>query len=1069
MADSQTQGKAYDLLVVLDATASMGTFIHALNKSLPEIISLSALTGCFDRIGVVAYRDYCGGELTEWSGWCSPSGSVTGPDIVDQENVLKMAGGIRATHGGDWPEATKTGLALAYQKMRSDATTIVLFYTDAPPHFPATGGSNHTRERDTLDKKSYGGNGHLFADWVSAAKAFKSGPKKAVVFSVVSGGHISAWSPYLYLSAVTGGTFFTAQSITSDIISQLTLGVLLTWMGAGNEMGDDNTILGEFKLYQDTDDMEQAVDEKSKILRRYYTTGSTLNDRELTDGNIKSLRVALKDMPASIQARGPSARNFAKRYVDDKDYKKLAVEQLRRIIASNVSAISVNPIFGTLWRTVCNDRANEARDGLITMFGLEVDRISDAAQKTRMKTWLEESYNYAAEVQELIASVPEGERFPVVFLDPTEEFATVSAENEDSDDRALNEFTRAELLEIGRSCDYRILRRLGKVLTRLTYVEKKEDLPAHIKNADADDVPQIPMALADPKRKRKFWKILLHAVLPGTMITARPAAVLAALALRMGILPLRDVADQELLAFREKWNTIDIPETWNIGCLSLLLDADSDYEARVAKGTTVRATPNVGILKEEDRKLFKTLVDYKMLEMNLKTTLQAKISWKPEKTKVALGPVVICRQCQYPRSVTMMASNGVCGMCTIETKDCKCQACTPGEDHDDRLKKNVSKDHRETSMGYWVECNRISCRGQYVIYNPDALRVRAKCYYCRHEDGKSAAVGQAPVVECHKCLSRVIWPEEYRPKNLNLSTFECPACTTNVVTIITHDTSAHDLTEENGKDWLLRNEEKAIEAPFNGRSLFYTASHCDLAHLPEKVEILPNNETNLTIAGKLVRNSPEVKLALRRWVLSRRTEAGVCSLCFSNVRKDNLRRACGRAGCHQLICNGCTKDWYGLNAGGRIINVAALSCPFCRRRPAPKTIGAFGLAQMGNLRNAVEEAGSWIYAWCAKCGFAKQYVERACAAGAPPELSGWACDECKLPEGEVVKDKECPGCGVVTEKMGGCDHITCPCGTHWCYACGKDVGADKIYEHIGLEHGGLWDDDDEDYEYDEYD
>ncbi|KAJ3499966.1 hypothetical protein NM208_g17251 [Fusarium decemcellulare] len=551
-----------------------------------------------------------------------------------------MARAIAADYGGDWPEATKTGLARAYQEMRADATTVILFYTDAPPHFPATGGSNYNREKIALKKKgSYGGTGHLFADWVSAANTLKSGPKKAVVFSIVSQGNSSSWTPYLFLSAVTGGALFSA-TITADKISQLTLGMLLTWMGAGKAVEGDTTVVGNIKEYRAVETMGQAKSETDDFLSNYYSTGISYNaSKKPVTANIKESPVALKDMPGVLKARGPSVRNFAKRYVDDDGYKKLAVDQLRRIIASNVSAISVNPIFGTLWRTVCNDRTNEARDGLITMFGLEVDRISDATEKARMKAWLEESYNYAAEIQELIKTVPEQDRFPVVFLDPTEDFSAAPGA-EDEDNRPLNEFTRAELLEIGRSCDYRILRRLGKVLTRLSYVDKKEDLPAHIKTANADDVPQIPMALADPKHKRKFWKILLHAVLPGTMITARPAAVLAALALRMGIVPLRDAADQELLAFRDKWNTIDIPETWNTGCLGLLLDADRDYEKRVLEGVTQRAAADAGILKEEDRKLFKTLVDYKMLEMNLKTTLQAKVGWRPEKTKVALGPVV---------------------------------------------------------------------------------------------------------------------------------------------------------------------------------------------------------------------------------------------------------------------------------------------------------------------------------------------------------------------------------------------------------------------------------------------
>ncbi|KAI8686761.1 hypothetical protein NCS56_00337200 [Fusarium sp. Ph1] len=1066
---AKTRGP-HDLLVVLDATASMSEFIDALNKSLPEVISLSALTGCFERIGVVAYRDYCGGELTEWSGWCSPSGAVSGPDIVSQDEVLSMARGIVADSGGDWPEATKTGLALAYQKMREDATTVMLLYTDAPPHFASTKGSNYKKEKTVLQNMdSYGGTGFLFADWVSAASTLRTGPKKAVVFSILNECNPSSWSAYLYLSAVTGGAFFSA-TITAENISRLTLGFLLTWMGAGKAVEGDTSVAGSIKHYLAADDIHKAKSETSSLLDKYYVTGYTRDcSKKPVTTNIKNTTLALKDMPILLKARGPSVRNFAKRYVEDEGYKKLAVEQLRRIISSNVSAVSVNPIFGTLWRTVCNDRTSEHRDELITMFGLEVSRIADANEKARMKAWLEESYNYAAEIQEQIAAVSEEDRFPLVYLDPTEDF-TSAPSGEGEDNRPLNEFTRAELLEIGRSCDYRILRRLGKVLTRLNYVDKKENLPAHIKAADPAEVPQIPMALADPKYNRKFWKILLHAVLPGTMITSRPAAVLAALALRMGIAPLREVADQELMSFSDKWNTVDIPETWNTGCLGLLLDADRDYEKRVSEGTTQRPNAEAVILKETDRKLFKTLVDYKMLEMNLKTTLQAKIGWRPEMTKVALGPVVICKTCKFPRSVTMMSKRGVCGFCSLRATKCQCQACTRSEDFQDRVNANVCKDHDEKSMGTWVECCRSECRAQYVVYNPKALRVRPKCFYCRHSDGKGTA-GAAPLVECHKCLNRVIWPEEYRPKNLDLTKFECSACASNVVTIISQDTTAQALAKENGTKWILRNDDKAIAETFNGRSLFYTASHCDLAHLPEKVEVIPGQDTSsLTIAGKLVRNQDEVKASLQRWVLSRRTEAGVCSLCFSDFRKDFLKRACGRSGCDQLICNGCSKDWYGINARGRTINVAALSCPFCRRRPAPKTVAAFDLTHLGDLRKAVDDAGSWVYAWCAGCGFAKQYVERACAAGAPPELVDWRCDDCAKGEKKLAS-RECPGCGVVTQKVGGCDHITCPCGAHWCYACGEQKEYNMIYSHIAKEHGGLFvegDDDEEDWVNDEY-
>lgn len=78
--------------------------------------------------------------------------------------------------------------------------------------------------------------------------------------------------------------------------------------------------------------------------------------------------------------------------------RELVVEHLRRLIKDDVTVISFNHVFGSLWRTVCNDRANEAREELIASFGLEVDRIMNQDEKSRMKNWLEESYDYTAEV-----------------------------------------------------------------------------------------------------------------------------------------------------------------------------------------------------------------------------------------------------------------------------------------------------------------------------------------------------------------------------------------------------------------------------------------------------------------------------------------------------------------------------------------------------------------------------------------------------------------------------------------------------------------------------------------------
>ena len=51
--------------------------------------------------------------------------------------------------------------------------------------------------------------------------------------------------------------------------------------------------------------------------------------------------------------------------------------------------------------------------------------------------------------------------------------------------------------------------------------------------------------------------------------------------------------------------------------------------------------------------------------------------------------------------------------------------------------------------------------------------------------------------------------------------------------------------------------------------------------------------------------------------------------------------------------------------------------------------------------------------------------------------------------------KKCPSCKVLIEKIDGCNHVSCKCGAHICWWCMGVFGADKIYEHMNLTHGGI--------------
>lgn len=50
--------------------------------------------------------------------------------------------------------------------------------------------------------------------------------------------------------------------------------------------------------------------------------------------------------------------------------------------------------------------------------------------------------------------------------------------------------------------------------------------------------------------------------------------------------------------------------------------------------------------------------------------------------------------------------------------------------------------------------------------------------------------------------------------------------------------------------------------------------------------------------------------------------------------------------------------------------------------------------------------------------------------------------------------KKCPNCSFPTSKNGGCNHIHCRCGTHWCWKCRwhDSNGQKGIYDHLREAH-----------------
>jgi len=1125
---SHESTEVYDLLLLVDATSSMTNYLQSLRISLPKVLSLSNLTDSFERIGLLAYRDYTEvhaveNPILEWSGWYQHGAAESSGNTTAHELVAKAAS-IQAYGGGDFPEATKTGLARAYSLMREDATTIILLYTDAPPHCWTVADKerrgNYYAEQAALKKAdSYEGSGLYFTDWVAGCKQLHNGPRKAHVFCFLDeilGSNTLHFGYYLYLSTITRGACLYLNDTAPHNIARVTVDVLLAWMGTEKASAGKEILPATLVRYKSGKGIRKIVDEKDPIANAYFWSQDPSEKASTTMGNKQYLVSKVKQEMEENRAKAPvnpdvlrkylpkkktPVADFARRYVTDEGYRKIVVHELQNIIETDVTSISLNPVFGSLWRTVCNDRTLHVRNELLAAFSLSVDRIHNADEKTRMKNWLEESYDFSAEILDTIEAVRAEQRFPCVYLDPTIEFLPAKTKGdkaEEDDDRRITAFRRDELLEIGRSCDRRILRRLGKILTQLTYIESADELPTHIAATSNAEVPRIPVSLASKEYEWQFWRILLHTVLPGTMLATRPAMVLAALAIRIGLKPLFPTAASALLFWRDKWNDPEVPETWSVGCLGLLLDADAEYRKQGDhNGSAVSGDSE--LLLPSDRELFTNLVAYKLAEANLLTTLEAKISWTPSKTQSSIGHVEKCTQCKHPRSITIMVPNsgGKCGLCVVsEWKD------------EAQKQRNIQANITDSGNASWVECSVSTCRAQYVCYNPTKLNVRPKCHYCRSQSSLPAqkrSWDPAPTLECGQCLSKIIWPHEWRTSAPN--PFICFACNSGRKTVVSVDTNAAQLSKENGQTWLLENKNDTLKQPFKG-SLFRTISTVGQKAFMENVRILPtyDSEQILTLRGKPIQNQTALKDSLLSWIRRRAIGKTPCSLCFSELPNARLLPACRRHGCNQLICESCLNGWYGLNSVGHIINIAALFCPFCRRPPSSRTLAAYGkgIHAVGDLMAALKEKGKWIHAWCRRCGRARRYMERQCAQDAPPGVERWMCEECNdavMEEARIAEEearqalmlaaqlelaeqrqqrseaeralelarrrrreleypvKKCPGCGTLSQKTTGCDHVTCPvprCGTHWCWNCTLIFSPEKIYAHMQKTHGG-WD------------
>ena len=151
-----------------------------------------------------------------------------------------------------------------------------------------------------------------------------------------------------------------------------------------------------------------------------------------------------------------------------------------------------------------------------------------------------------------------------------------------------------------------------------------------------------------------------------------------------------------------------------------------------------------------------------------------------------------------------------------------------------------------------------------------------------------------------------------------------------------------------------------------------------------------------------------------------------CIGCCIDGIKEKICDTCG-----MMAHKNCIDKWTKIEPG-EIISRGKFACPMCRTQLSEKYIDS-------KIINILNEPGNFVS--CIVCSKIKRVGDALCEDD--ETQFSMICPDC---QSNVVKI--CPGCSVSTEKNGGCNHISCICGVHWCWTCEISMKEEEIYSHI---------------------
>ena len=207
-------------------------------------------------------------------------------------------------------------------------------------------------------------------------------------------------------------------------------------------------------------------------------------------------------------------------------------------------------------------------------------------------------------------------------------------------------------------------------------------------------------------------------------------------------------------------------------------------------------------------------------------------------------------------------------------------------------------------------------------------------------------------------------------------------------------------------------------------------------------------------------------------------EKKTCPICYDEVSHPE------QLGCGHIYCSGClrhyltsapeTKSFPLVCLGDETACKIPIPLPLIRRFMTPQAFQALVEAAFRSYLD--QHAQELKYCMTPDCQQIYRHgpdnrilqcpscFSTICSACDEEAHEGITCQESRDQKNPSKQDrlfnewadehgKRCPECRSVIEKTGGCNHMTCRCGAHFCWKCGKTFSSKEIYQHMNAAHG----------------